>query len=566
MPVTQLTLGHPRLVGFEIHDVYWIFASDEFKPSYWLILKREGFSGDVMQASEELDMLTWHLELDHLNDIYRLEAPAPDYWFTDSVRTELEQFILSGRIQVFKVDEQTSKRLADRNDPIYSNPTRHDQAGDPIADKRNELAEELGSDIVTRWIGKDKADQLHWDRWGLWRETVEVYDVGAEVVDTVVDLVVGLWDIVKLVVTIAGDTINFALDAAKAAYAFQQKVLSGDVDAIKQDLENMGIAIGNALDSAEALVAKAREGLMVFNRIKDDPVSRQLIIDYLDSLYQSIEYRDSRTIGIRVFSEIGVEVLLAFATGGAGNVARRAGQASAKTAKVARAASATKRIGPFTVKAIDDMVDLAKMLDKPALKIEKPPMKVYPENLPNKPKPDVDAPEAKTKPKPDPDVTELEPGAKGSWNKQLNGELTPNHKYKVGSHTYETDDMGRVKRVSGDLDLNTRDRNTYQQGKSAKLDGIKDGLDDDDGGHLVASIFDGPGEQINYAPMNSNLNRGAWKRMENDWANALKEGKQVNVDIQPIYDGASKRPTAFEVLYDIDGEEEFVEFANKAGG
>uniref|UniRef100_UPI003734D5B9 DNA/RNA non-specific endonuclease n=1 Tax=Vibrio atypicus TaxID=558271 RepID=UPI003734D5B9 len=103
---------------------------------------------------------------------------------------------------------------------------------------------------------------------------------------------------------------------------------------------------------------------------------------------------------------------------------------------------------------------------------------------------------------------------------------------------------------------------------SAKVDGIKDGLTEDDGGHLIASIFDGAGEQINYAPMNANLNRGAWKAMENRWAKALNGDppKTVKIDIQPIYEGNSKRPEAFEVIYEIDGKEEFLEFANKTGG
>ncbi|HAT4997295.1 DNA/RNA non-specific endonuclease [Serratia marcescens] len=34
--------------------------------------------------------------------------------------------------------------------------------------------------------------------------------------------------------------------------------------------------------------------------------------------------------------------------------------------------------------------------------------------------------------------------------------------------------------------------------------------------------------------MDENLNKSAWKQMENSWANALKEGKTVDVNIQPI--------------------------------
>lgn len=165
-------------------------------------------------------------------------------------------------------------------------------------------------------------------------------------------------------------------------------------------------------------------------------------------------------------------------------------------------------------------------------------------------------------------ITELEPGSKGSWNKALNGKLEPNHKYKVGEHLYETDEHGRVNRVSGELDLTKRDRNTYQQGKSAKEGGIKDGVANDDGGHIIASALNGAGEQINYVPMDSNLNRGAWKQMENIWVKVLKgpPSQDVKVDIEPVYEGESKRPVAFSVKYWIDGRYSTQYFRNKPGG
>ncbi len=168
----------------------------------------------------------------------------------------------------------------------------------------------------------------------------------------------------------------------------------------------------------------------------------------------------------------------------------------------------------------------------------------------------------------DHEISGESPGSKGNWNKALNGKLLPEHKYKVDSHLYETDKLGRVNRVSGNLDLTSRDRNTYQQGKSAKENGIKDGLNDDDGGHLIASIFDGAGEQINYAPMNSNLNRGVWKRMENSWAKALKgpPPKDVKINIKAVYEDGSKRPSKFIVKYTIDGEPFKTRFKNKEGG
>ena len=157
-------------------------------------------------------------------------------------------------------------------------------------------------------------------------------------------------------------------------------------------------------------------------------------------------------------------------------------------------------------------------------------------------------------------------GQKGNWNKNLNEKLKPNSTYKVDNKTYKTDEHGRVSSISGELKPIKRDRNTYQQGKAGKKGGIKDAVANDDDGHLIPSRLDGAGEQINYVPMNSNLNRGAWKRIENVWDNALKRGKKVEVDIQPIYKGSSNRPDKFKLVYKIDGKEFVKKFKNSPGG
>ncbi|WP_244319805.1 MULTISPECIES: DNA/RNA non-specific endonuclease [Pantoea] len=49
--------------------------------------------------------------------------------------------------------------------------------------------------------------------------------------------------------------------------------------------------------------------------------------------------------------------------------------------------------------------------------------------------------------------------------------------------------------------------------------------------------------------MDCNLNKGAWKQMENTWARALSEGKEVKVNIQPSYVGDSVRPDKFKVVF-----------------
>lgn len=82
------------------------------------------------------------------------------------------------------------------------------------------------------------------------------------------------------------------------------------------------------------------------------------------------------------------------------------------------------------------------------------------------------------------------------------------------------------------MSLTKNDRNKYQQCVAGKCR-----VDGDEGGHLIASIFNGPGERLNLLPMNGNLNKGAWKVMENTWARELREGKDVKVSIRPSYIG-----------------------------
>lgn len=148
-------------------------------------------------------------------------------------------------------------------------------------------------------------------------------------------------------------------------------------------------------------------------------------------------------------------------------------------------------------------------------------------------------------------------GIPGKWNKQLNKKLNANSIYKVDDYIYKTDDLGRVNKVEAKLIYKEKGRNEYQQKKSVSIkDGVKG---QDDGGHLIAQIFNGPGEQINYVPQKSNLNRGDWKAMENKWAKALKEKKEVHIEINNIFEGESKRPIAQEVKFKI-GKDNYKEF------
>ena len=90
------------------------------------------------------------------------------------------------------------------------------------------------------------------------------------------------------------------------------------------------------------------------------------------------------------------------------------------------------------------------------------------------------------------------------------------------------------------------------------------GVEGDEGGHLIGTRFNGPTDAFNLVPQNANLNRGEWKSMENSWADAVSNGQEVKVMVEPIYGETSTRPENFEVLSQVDGELTYTSFANQS--
>ena len=49
------------------------------------------------------------------------------------------------------------------------------------------------------------------------------------------------------------------------------------------------------------------------------------------------------------------------------------------------------------------------------------------------------------------------------------------------------------------------------------------------------------------------VNLSDYKKLENQWAKALEEGKKVSVQVRVNYAGDSLRPSSFDVNFSIDG-------------
>lgn len=70
----------------------------------------------------------------------------------------------------------------------------------------------------------------------------------------------------------------------------------------------------------------------------------------------------------------------------------------------------------------------------------------------------------------------------------------------------------------------------------------------DDGGHLGAHRFFGDTPDQGIVPQIANLNRGAWKKMESEWADWIAEDARVDYRIAIDPPGAV-RPDSFKVVY-----------------
>ncbi|WP_174904615.1 DNA/RNA non-specific endonuclease [Moraxella caprae] len=151
------------------------------------------------------------------------------------------------------------------------------------------------------------------------------------------------------------------------------------------------------------------------------------------------------------------------------------------------------------------------------------------------------------------DTIVVQQGEKGNWNQYLN-KPEPNKRIVIEEtgHIYHTDSLSRVSLVEADLRKHENDRNTNQQCKS----GGCDRLPTDHGGHLIASMFDGLGEGINIVPMDAKFNgvKGRWYEMEKEWKKTLENNGTVQVKIEPIYSGNSKRPDFFMIHQTINGK------------
>jgi hypothetical protein len=143
-------------------------------------------------------------------------------------------------------------------------------------------------------------------------------------------------------------------------------------------------------------------------------------------------------------------------------------------------------------------------------------------------------------------------------------ELQPNAIYEFeGGFTYHTDAQGRVKQVEATLTPDVKPG--VRSGTLQRSAGGVNRLSTDEGGHLVATRFNGPAHEVNHIAQDVKLNRGDFKKLENKWAKDLEAGKTVNVKIDLTYPKDSQRPSMLTVSHTVDGvDQKAIDFVNEA--
>ena len=141
-------------------------------------------------------------------------------------------------------------------------------------------------------------------------------------------------------------------------------------------------------------------------------------------------------------------------------------------------------------------------------------------------------------------------------------ELPANAEYESKGYKYRTDDQGRIVSAEGQLRIKEHQGRLQIPDSMGKI-GRGYEMNEDDRGHLIGDQFDGSNRLDNLVPMNKDLNRGDYKKMECELASAVKDGKEVYLKVEPRYEGESARPSMFKATNTIDDEKSIRYFNNE---
>lgn len=144
---------------------------------------------------------------------------------------------------------------------------------------------------------------------------------------------------------------------------------------------------------------------------------------------------------------------------------------------------------------------------------------------------------------------------------RIGDNLVPNNQYEVNGYFYETDAEGRISSAEGQLKMRDPE---YERNHKDTIDQVGKGDEKpgDERGHLIGHQFGGGDNLENLVPMAYELNHGEYLKMETELSDAVRDGADVRLKIEPVYEGDSNRPTEIRATYTIDGDTSVKVFRN----
>ena len=132
----------------------------------------------------------------------------------------------------------------------------------------------------------------------------------------------------------------------------------------------------------------------------------------------------------------------------------------------------------------------------------------------------------------------------------------------ANGYAFAMDAQHRTRKITGTLTNGPRSKRSRSMQRGA---GNPDRLPQDDGGHYVAIRFNGPREKFNHFAQDSNVNRGRYRALEDQWGLDIAAGKAVKVDIRPRFNRDSVRPYRIDVIWHVNGARQSIKIPNQKG-
>ena len=146
---------------------------------------------------------------------------------------------------------------------------------------------------------------------------------------------------------------------------------------------------------------------------------------------------------------------------------------------------------------------------------------------------------------------------------RIGDDLVKNTTYRINNCVYETDELGRIVKVTFEK-LELKPEGQLRRKIKPSIEDIGKGFEqaNDQRGHIIGDRFNGDNTIANMVPMSPELNQRDFMAIENLWAEAITNGKTVNGTIEFIYEGLSFRPGRMDIEYLIDGLLDTARFFN----